>query len=159
MGRRTVRVGCHSPSQTRGPDMTEGVSILGSPGPGTNVQSPCVQTDPPCSGMAASRCPTRACLIHCRQIRAVAAGMDPQVAAEKSVKGELAGMGCEAHEAKYLAKQEKASLKRKSREDTKAFKKLRRAELRDSQKAHEEKKQGKQPAEAGVEQAVTELAV
>lgn len=66
-------------------------------------------------------------------------------------------MGCEAHEAKYLAKQEKASLKRKSREDTKALKKLRRAELRDSQKANEETKQGKQPTEAGAEQAVTEL--
>lgn len=80
--------------------------------------------------MAATRCPERACLVHCRQLHAIAGGMDPHVAAQESNKGNLVGKGCEAHEAKVLAKLKQIEMKRKAREQGRKAKKQRKADAK-----------------------------
>jgi tRNA-dihydrouridine synthase 1 len=84
------------------------------PAAGVNTAAKCIHQSPhPCSAVAAGKCETKACLIHCRLIRAVAGGMDPEEAATKNAKGELVGMGCEAHESKVRARGERNAEKRK----------------------------------------------
>ncbi|CAD6575287.1 MAG: hypothetical protein TREMPRED_001344, partial [Tremellales sp. Tagirdzhanova-0007] len=103
-----------------------------------NVSATCVHTDPiACVSIAAIRCTTKACLIHCRQLRAVRSGMDPAVAARKAVGGGLVGMGCEPHEAKAAARKERWSDKRKSRSEWKAVVKTRRVEAKQEARVDE----------------------
>jgi len=54
--------------------------------------------------------------------------MDPTEAEAKSKTGELAGMGCEAHESKVAARQERQSLKRKAFGEAKKLRKVRKTE-------------------------------
>ena len=104
------------------------LAVTGSP-PGVNSRLSCVSiADQPCPSIAAFRCPTGACLTHCRQIRAVEGGMDPTEAETKSKSGELVGMGCEAHESKFSARQERQSLKRKAFGEAKKLRKVRKVE-------------------------------
>ncbi|WVR03179.1 hypothetical protein IAU60_000170 [Kwoniella sp. DSM 27419] len=81
-----------------------------------------------CGGVAASRCPTRACIVHCRTRRAVEAGYTEEEAEAEARKGGLVGMGCEAHEEKEKARKERAGRKRKNKEDAKQRAKERRME-------------------------------
>ncbi|WVN88473.1 uncharacterized protein L203_103684 [Cryptococcus depauperatus CBS 7841] len=69
-----------------------------------------------CTGVAASRCPTRACITHCRVIRAVESGYTSEEAEKAVQAGRLVGMGCEAHEEKVKARKEREARKRKGRE-------------------------------------------
>ena len=46
-------------------------------------------------------------------MRAIAGGMDPEEAAEKNARGQLVGVGCEAHESKVRARGERMAEKRK----------------------------------------------
>jgi tRNA-dihydrouridine synthase 1 len=81
---------------------------------GVNVVPKCIHSSPtPCSAVAAGKCEEKACLIHCRLKRAVAGGMDPEEAAAKNARGQLVGMGCEAHESKVRARGERMAEKRK----------------------------------------------
>jgi tRNA-dihydrouridine synthase 1 len=54
--------------------------------------------------------------------------MDPIEAETKSKTGELVGMGCEAHESKFSARQERQSLKRKAFGEAKKLRKVRKVE-------------------------------
>lgn len=45
--------------------------------------------------------------------------MDPEEVAHKSGRGDLVGMGCEAHESKVRAKKDRAAEKRKNRIEAK----------------------------------------
>ena len=94
-----------------------------------NTVTPCVHTDPsPCGGTAAIRCPIRACLIHCREIRAVAGGVTLDEVSKLSITCGLKGWGCEAHEAKAEARVQRSSEKRKARAEAKRLHKLRKLE-------------------------------
>jgi len=85
-----------------------------SPPANTNVVPKCIHASPtPCAAVAAGKCETKACLIHCRLMRAVAVGMDPDEAANKNARGQLVGYGCEAHESKVRARGERMAEKRK----------------------------------------------
>ncbi|ODN73875.1 hypothetical protein L202_07391 [Cryptococcus amylolentus CBS 6039] len=86
---------------------------------------PCVQG---CGGIAASRCPTRACITHCRILRAVESGYTKEEAEQMGKSGKLVGMGCEAHEDKERARKERDQRKRKGREMAKEQNKERRIE-------------------------------
>ncbi|ORX41244.1 hypothetical protein BD324DRAFT_648124 [Kockovaella imperatae] len=102
-----------------------------STSPLPNMPVHCVWTGPnPCHGVAASRCPTGACIIHCRMIRAIEDGMDPQTASDLSARGELAGRGCEAHEAKVLAKKALKQQKKKVKAEAKESMRFRKAEAK-----------------------------
>lgn len=65
--------------------------------------------------------------------------MDPAEAEAKSKTGELAGMGCEAHESKFAARQERQTSKRKAYGEARKLKKVRKTEskaiLRDQAQA------------------------
>jgi tRNA-dihydrouridine synthase 1 len=107
-----------------------------SPTPATNMSSPCVSTAPTaCPSVAAMRCPTRACLTHCRQIRAVAQGMDPNDAAAKAASGELEGYGCEAHEEKFAAKRLKMQEKKKAQTEARRMKRVKNVEHKAAERA------------------------
>jgi tRNA-dihydrouridine synthase 1 len=85
-----------------------------SPPANVNVVPKCIHSSPtPCAAVAAGKCETKACLIHCRLMRAVAGGMDPDEAAGKNARGQLVGYGCEAHESKVRARGERMAEKRK----------------------------------------------
>lgn len=60
--------------------------------------------------------------------------MDPYAAAEQSKHGKLVGQGCEAHEAKVQARNEKVQLKRKAKEQGKQRKKMKKQEAKLVQK-------------------------
>ncbi|ORY23536.1 hypothetical protein BCR39DRAFT_549079 [Naematelia encephala] len=92
----------------------------------TNVVSRCAGEN--CSAMSAMRCPSGACLIHCRQIRAIAQGMDPIQAGKEAAGGGLVGNGCEAHEQKVAARQERLEAKRKNRQESRQANKIRKVE-------------------------------
>jgi len=95
----------------------------------TNLSAKCSHTGHiPCGGIAAIRCPNRACLIHCRQIQATASGMDVLHAAQQAEGGGLMGVGCEGHEAKAAAKKERFADKRKTRSEWKQVVKMRKLE-------------------------------
>lgn len=105
---------------------TTTTSRAGSPQP-TQTVSKCVHTAPtPCHSVAAGRCDSKACLIHCRELRAVAGGMDPDEAKRKSATGQLEGLGCEAHESKVRAKIDRAAEKRKYKAEAKELGKKRK---------------------------------
>jgi tRNA-dihydrouridine synthase 1 len=88
--------------------------------PAINTAAKCIHSAPtPCAAVAAGRCETKACLIHCRLMRAVAGGMDPEEANHKSARGELVGMGCESHESKVRARGDRMAEKRKHKAEAK----------------------------------------
>lgn len=95
-------------------------SAPGSPPPNTNAAPKCIHAIPSqCASVAAGRCESKACLIHCREMRALAGGMPAEEVASKSGRGELAGLGCEAHESKVRAKNDRRNQKRKHRAEAK----------------------------------------
>jgi tRNA-dihydrouridine synthase 1 len=103
----------------------------------------CVGTD--CPGTAATRCPTRACLLHCREVRAVAAGMDPAAAAKAAAAGGLVGHGCDAHEAKHIARQQRRQEKNAARSQARAIKReetrVKQVEREEERRAEREERQ------------------
>jgi tRNA-dihydrouridine synthase 1 len=116
---------------------TAGPSRTGSPGPDAaaapagpgpvlgGLDEMCIGKDgagKDCPGTAATRCPTRACLLHCREIRAVAGGMDQPEAFKQAQAGGLVGMGCDAHEAKHLARVQRRQEKNQIKADAKRMK-------------------------------------
>ena len=90
----------------------------------------CVAADPKCGGVAAMRCPQTACLIHCRQLSAVANGMDPDEALSLAMKGGLVGEGCDAHESKAAARKERLQQTRRNRQEARKEYKAKRAEVK-----------------------------
>ncbi|WVF66665.1 hypothetical protein IAT40_001406 [Kwoniella sp. CBS 6097] len=92
----------------------------------------CIGED--CTGVAATRCPTRACVVHCRILRAVECGMTEVEAAAEAAKGGLVGMGCEAHEEKERLRRERAGMKRKNKEEAKQRAKARKTETKQQQR-------------------------
>lgn len=92
------------------PSASAGPSRVASPTPTKRILSaPCDGTKVsglPCDGTSAMRCPTAACIIHCRTKRAVEKGMDPVEALKAAEKGGLVGYGCEPHETKVAAKKQ-----------------------------------------------------
>lgn len=109
----------------------------------------CVHSD--CTGVAATRCPTRACITHCRILRAVEAGYTREEAEAESTKGGLMGMGCDAHEEKVKARKEREARKRKGREMAKEKAKERKKE--EKAKAREEREKSKEKVEMTEEEA------
>ncbi|KIR25503.1 tRNA-dihydrouridine synthase 1 [Cryptococcus deuterogattii LA55] len=109
----------------------------------------CVHSD--CTGVAATRCPTRACITHCRILRAVEAGYTREEAEAESAKGGLVGMGCDAHEEKVKARKEREARKRKGREMAKEKAKERKKE--EKAKAREEREKSKEKVEMTEEEA------
>ncbi|KIS00633.1 tRNA-dihydrouridine synthase 1 [Cryptococcus deuterogattii 2001/935-1] len=109
----------------------------------------CVHSD--CTGVAATRCPTRACITHCRILRAVEAGYTREEAEAESTKGGLVGMGCDAHEEKMKARKEREARKRKGREMAKEKAKERKKE--EKAKAREEREKSKEKVEMTEEEA------
>lgn len=109
----------------------------------------CVHSD--CTGVAATRCPTRACITHCRVLRAVEAGYTREEAEAESAKGGLVGMGCDAHEEKVRARKEREARKRKGREMAKEKAKVRKKE--EKAKAREEREKSKEKVEMTEEEA------
>ena len=102
-----------------------------------NLPARCIHSKPtPCNGVAATRCPTKACITHCREIRALAEGMDPNTMNYESLRGGLVGRGCEAHESKAAAKMALYKEKKKARVDGRLAGKVRKAEAK--RKAKEE---------------------
>lgn len=84
------------------------------------VPRPCIGQ--PCGGTAAARCPTGACVLHCRGVRAVEAGMLSKDEAFKlAVSGGLIGMGCEFHEAKVSARAKRKKEKNAMRSNHKKW--------------------------------------
>ncbi|WVQ82585.1 hypothetical protein IAT38_004715 [Cryptococcus sp. DSM 104549] len=96
-----------------------------------STNTPCVHEG--CHGVAASRCPTRACITHCRVIRAIESGYTEEEALAKAklTSGGLEGMGCEAHEAKEQGKKERAAMKRKGKEMARERAKMVKKEARE----------------------------
>ena len=114
-------------------------SVQRSESPKPNMPSPCIHRDPiPCNAVAATRCPTGACIVHCRLIRAIKEGMDPDTAAHKSARGELEGKGCEAHEAKVAAKKALWQEKRKNRAAAREGNRARRVEAKRKEREGDE---------------------
>lgn len=109
----------------------------------------CVHSD--CTGVAATRCPTRACITHCRILRAVEAGYTREEAEAEGAKGGLVGMGCDAHEEKVRARKEREARKRKGREMAKEKAKERKKE--EKVKAKEEREKSKEKVEMTEEEA------
>ncbi|WRT63315.1 uncharacterized protein IL334_000220 [Kwoniella shivajii] len=70
-----------------------------------------------CPSVAATRCPTRACITHCRTLRAVESGITEEEALKDAQSGGLVGMGCEAHEEKERLRKERLGRKRKNKEE------------------------------------------
>jgi len=104
----------------------------GSPAPNTNVAAKCsFSGTTSCGSIAALRCSAKACLVHCRQIGAVASGMDPDEAGKQAVSGGLVGQGCEAHEAKFQARKEQVAEKRKNRSELKVLSKKRKLDMKE----------------------------
>ncbi|WWC57703.1 uncharacterized protein I303_100237 [Kwoniella dejecticola CBS 10117] len=83
----------------------------------------CISDD--CGGVAALRCPTRACIVHCRITRAVESGLSEEEARAEFQKNGLIGMGCESHEEKEKARRERTDRKRKNKAEAKAKNKQR----------------------------------
>ncbi|WWC97468.1 hypothetical protein V866_004348 [Kwoniella sp. B9012] len=81
-----------------------------------------------CTGVAALRCPTRACITHCRIVKAVESGYTEQEATKEALSGGLVGMGCEAHEEKERARKERMDRKRKNKSEAKQKAKQRKIE-------------------------------
>lgn len=99
---------------------TSAAATAPSTPPPVNTAAKCIHSTPTqCAAVAAGRCETRACLIHCRIMRAVAGGMDPEEANVKSARGDLVGLGCEAHESKVRARGERNAEKRKHKAEAK----------------------------------------
>jgi len=110
---------------------TSATATAPSTPPPANVAAKCIHSAPTqCAAVAAGRCETRACLIHCRLIRAVADGMSQEEAEHKSARGELVGVGCEAHESKVRARGERMAEKRKHKSEAKQEGKRRRMEVK-----------------------------
>jgi hypothetical protein len=108
--------------------------------PSTHVIPRCVYFSPadePCGGVAATRCSSRACLQHCREIRAIENGVSPEEATLEGAKGGLVGMGCEAHESKEAARKERAVEKRKHKQVWKKIAKQRRDDAKNTGKAQD----------------------
>jgi tRNA-dihydrouridine synthase 1 len=80
--------------------------------------------------VAAMRCPTGACLVHCREMRAVESGMTPEEAHDQASRGGLVGTGCEAHEAKESARKDRRAEKRKIKTVWKEVAKQRKSDTR-----------------------------
>lgn len=102
-------------------------SRAASPGPiggRVHINTPCVGEK--CGGQAASKCPTIACLLHCREIRAIKAGMDPAEAHKEAQAGRLVGSGCEAHEAKQAERNKRKQQKQERYLDRMRAKRQRR---------------------------------
>lgn len=97
---------------------------------------------PECKDAAASRCSSRACLVHCRQIRAIEGGMDPIEAAAQALAGGLVGVGCEAHESKAAERSKRRKEKYASREE--ARKDKRRKYRQRSRSRERERKEAEQ---------------
>ncbi|KAK8844667.1 hypothetical protein IAR55_006516 [Kwoniella newhampshirensis] len=89
---------------------------------------PCIHED--CLAVAASRCPTRACIVHCRAIRAVESGLTEVEAEAEAQKGGLVGMGCEAHEEKMKARKDRMDRKRKNKQEARERAKSKKVEGR-----------------------------
>lgn len=70
--------------------------------------------------------------------------MDPAEAAHKVKTGELNGMGCESHEAKFIAKKEAANQKRKYRNEARQLHKIRKSEAKQTLRAAREGEQTEQ---------------
>ncbi|BEJ13407.1 hypothetical protein CspHIS471_0305810 [Cutaneotrichosporon sp. HIS471] len=82
---------------------------------------PCIGQ--PCGGSAAARCPTGACVLHCRAIRAAEEGpLSASEALESALRGGLVGMGCEFHEAKFAARNKRKKEKNSMRQNHKRWK-------------------------------------
>ncbi|WWC85448.1 uncharacterized protein L201_000311 [Kwoniella dendrophila CBS 6074] len=75
--------------------------------------------DETCTGVAATRCPTRACIIHCRITRAIENGLTEDEAKDEFQKNGLVGIGCDAHEEKEKLRKERLNRKRKNKSDAK----------------------------------------
>ncbi|KLT41612.1 Dus-domain-containing protein [Cutaneotrichosporon oleaginosum] len=99
---------------------------------------PCIGQ--PCGGSAAARCPTGACVIHCRAIRAAEQGpMSVTEALDSALRGGLVGMGCEFHEAKFAARNKRKKEKNAMRQNHKKWKRgVEREERRRSQSLERE---------------------
>nr|XP_031862150.1 uncharacterized protein CI109_002563 [Kwoniella shandongensis]KAA5529222.1 hypothetical protein CI109_002563 [Kwoniella shandongensis] len=133
----STEIGGHEDMVTRPGSPTTAAGETGSPIPGTVLASrqarhsllhapPCVHED--CLAVAASRCPTRACIVHCRAIRAVEAGLTEQEAEAEAAKGGLVGMGCEAHEEKMKARKDRMDRKRKNKVEARERAKAKKVE-------------------------------
>ncbi|GMK56946.1 hypothetical protein CspeluHIS016_0307860 [Cutaneotrichosporon spelunceum] len=90
---------------------------------------PCIGQ--PCGGSAAARCPTGACVLHCRAIRTAEQGsMSASEALASALRGGLVGMGCEFHEAKFAARNKRKKEKNVMRQNHKKWKRGVEAEER-----------------------------
>lgn len=90
--------------------------------------TPCVQKE--CANTAGNKCDRNACLIHCRALGGVKESQSLPAAEQMTIEqaialaqsGQLVGKGCEAHEAKDLARRERKAGKRKAKSQWKAEK-------------------------------------
>lgn len=99
--------GSAGPSRASSPAPTK--KLLSAPCKGVRVNGN------PCDGQGATRCPSAACVIHCRETRAIEQGMDPMEARKQAEGGGLVGYGCEPHEAKVLSKKKARQEKNQAR--------------------------------------------
>ena len=133
-----------------------GATPAGSPGPiggRVHINTPCVGEK--CGGNAAARCPTTACLLHCREIRAIAKGMDPAEAKKKALSGGLVGMGCEAHEAKQAERSERKQERHERYQERQRQKRQRRRSR--SRERERERRRSDAAEEAAMNAAPAEL--
>ena len=125
-------------------------------GKNINAQVKCPVIEPSrCGGIAASRCTRGLCAVHCRQAAAVEAGEDPAEALRKAMRGELVGMGCEAHEAKDRARRERNAEKRKNRADGRRVAKQRRLDAKGYARAMRDGSAGSASGEESKPVAIT----
>ncbi|WWC67207.1 uncharacterized protein I206_101114 [Kwoniella pini CBS 10737] len=79
-----------------------------------------------CGGVAAIRCPTKACIIHCRINKAIESGLTEEEAKIEFEKNGLIGLGCESHEEKEKLRKERLDRKRKNKAEFRAKNKHRK---------------------------------
>ncbi|KAI5449461.1 tRNA dihydrouridine synthase [Naganishia albida] len=126
--------------------------VAGLDGTPTSLQvstlTPCVQKE--CANTAGNKCDRNACLIHCRALGGVKECLNlpeaERVTIEQAIalaqSGQLVGKGCEAHEAKDLARRERKAGKRKAKAQWKAEKQDNSIELSASQEKKRKQREG-----------------
>jgi tRNA-dihydrouridine synthase 1 len=103
-----------------------------------------------CANTAGNKCDRNACLIHCRALGGVTESQNlpeaERVTIEQAIAlaqgGQLVGKGCEAHEAKDLARRERKAGKRKAKSQWKAEKQDNSIESAVSQEKKRKQREG-----------------
>lgn len=131
--------------------------LIAQPGPASSSSAAAALTcfHPSCSHIAATRCPHRACLTHCRSTQAVAASvaaarltdssdgvqiLSEEEAESQARSGKLEGQGCEAHEEKVRARAEREKERRAEKAARVAAGKQKKRELWETKRRKDEAK-------------------